>query len=456
MKKLIAVIFALLLTIGAFSEIVKVEGYGLTITQAEEDAKRRALELVEGSYIKGITKVQDMQTVMDLVISRVEGFVKVKNILEKGCEGEGQTRTCRVVAEIEVIKKEIENRLNDLLMEAGEPSIGLLIAESYSPMAGKCGYPQKPLFFRGALKPLLIDEGLKVPGLEGLASYNEKLKQYGVSKKDLLDISLAAADIASYVLVAKVQFTGRYVPDYDVCSVRMNLEANLVRADTGDIVKSYSMNEVAAGATPEAAAKKIISKNVKAFARELAKDIYQDRVIRALSDKTLRIRFNLKSPDMASEILQCLEENLYEVKKITILNQLSDVLIVGVLTDMNASQLWEKVEKACSDEFELEIGRMSSKLIEVNVISQIAKKVSETLLKFKLEKFSLIKKVKSCLAKIQGIEIIGRTSFKPYTLKVRLNTEVEDLIDKLEECDLVNIELIDVAEDGSWFLFEVK
>ena len=82
MKKLIAVIFALLLTIGAFSEIVKVEGYGLTITQAEEDAKRRALELVEGSYIKGITKVQDMQTVMDLVISRVEGFVKVKNILE--------------------------------------------------------------------------------------------------------------------------------------------------------------------------------------------------------------------------------------------------------------------------------------------------------------------------------------------------------------------------------------
>ncbi len=456
MKAKSLVLLLLAIATLAAADVVQVEGYGLTISQAEDDARRRALEIVEGSYIKAVTKVEDMQTVIDLVISRVSGFVRIKEILEKGCEGEGQARTCRVLAKIEVLRKDIEEHLKDLMIEIGEPSVGLLITESYRSAYGSCSYPGKLHFFTASLKELLVDEGLKVPQTEALASYNEKLKSEGASRKDLIDVSLALADIVSYVFAVKVQYTGRYVPDYDVCSVRMVVEANLVRADTGDIVKSYSMNEVAAGATPEAAIKKILLKSMKPFAQDLAEQIYIDRAIRALSDRSLRVRLNLKDPEMVSGVIETLQERLVNAKAISVLNRLGDVVILSVITRDSPDDLWKEIKDACSDRYEIELGRISGKMVEVNVLSQIAQSIKETYLKFKLAKFTLSKKVKECLKSINGVEILGRTSLKPYTIKVKLSIDVEDLIGALEECKAASIELLDMAEDGSWFLFQVK
>ncbi len=435
--------------------VVTVEGYGMNKQQALDDAYRVALEQVMGAWIKAKTKVKDMTPIEDLVLSRVAGYVKLKKIISY--EYDEDMESYKVVAEVEVIEGNIKEELSDLLAEAGSPSVGLMIKEEFSPKEGKCGYDLNPMFLASAgMNEMLSEEGIPVQDISSLSEYNETLKMSGVSDKDLIKVSQAAANIVSYVLYLKANYYSRHVEEYDVCSVRLNLEGKLVRSDTGEIVKAYAFSEVMAGGSPEAAINRILKKVVPKITQKVAEDIYVDMVVKALSDRNIKVRFDLPSPELMGKIRDCVIDGYVDAKKVTVVNKMGNVLILSLLTSDRTDEVWEKLKQICKD-FSIKLITQSSNFLEIEVKNVVETQgVKTIILKFDLKKFSLSKAVKVCVSNIEGIKSVKTISYKPYTLKVAMSLSVEDLIDLISSCEKFEAEVEDIAEDGSWILFSVE
>ncbi|MCD6449811.1 MAG: hypothetical protein J7L34_04810 [Thermotogaceae bacterium] len=453
------ILFVLIFSMATFAQsngmVVTVEGYGMNKQQALDDAYRRALEEVAGAWIKAKTKVEDMTPIEDLVLSRVSGFVKLKKIVSY--EYDEDMESYKVVAEVEVIEENVKEVISDLLKEAGDPSVGLIIKEEYSPKEGKCEYDLNPMFLASSgLNEKLSAEGITTPDISTLSEYNETLKKSGVSDKDLVKISQAAANIVSYILYVKANYSARYVEEYDVCSVRLNLEGKLVRADTGEIVKAYAFSEVLAGGTPEAAINRILKKIIPNVTSRVAEDIYMDRIVKALSERNIKIRFDLPDPEYMGKIEDCVVNGYIDAKKVTVVNKMGNTIILSILTMDKTDEVWEKLKDICS-EFSLSLITQSSNFLEVEVTGILnTGEIKTIVLRFDLEKFSLSKDVKSCVSNISDIKSFKRISFKPYTIEVKTYLDVEDLIDVIINCEGFEAEVEDIAEDGSWVLFSVK
>ncbi len=440
-----------------FAEIVTVEGYGNNKQEALEDAYRTALEEVAGVEITAVTKVENFQTIESYAYTRFKGYIKLIKILSEGWDDSG---FYKVVVKVDVEKERILMKLKDLMVEAGEPTVGLVIKETFKSSSDeKCSYTATPMFLNSAgLKKMLRENGLKLKGLSVISEYNKILKKEGVGKEDLINLSLAAKDIASYIIFFDVIYQSRYVPDYDVCSVRMNLEVSLVRSDTGKVVESYGFSEVAAGGTPEAAINRILKKVLNKLTEDISEAIYTDRVVKALSPKNIRVRFNLTNPEMITGIKECIFYNIESAMKISILTKMSTALIFSVLTYKTPENLWEEIKSATcmSENYDFELKAISGDLVEIDIKGELKKGETEIYLKFDLESYSLLSKLKKFLYSINGLEILGKVSLKPYTLKVKYPGDVEELLEIISSCENLQIEPIDIAEDGSWILFEVK
>jgi len=458
MRKSSIVLLILIFSIISYANstaVVTVEGYGMNKQQALDDAYRVALEQVMGAWIKAKTKVKDMTPIEDLVLSRVSGYVKLKKIISY--EYDEDMESYKVVAEVEVVEGDIKKELGSLLAEAGSPSVGLIIKEEFSPKEGKCGYNLSPMFLASAgLNEMLSEEGIPVQDISSLSEYNETLRKSGVSNKDLIKVSQAAANIVSYILYLKANYYSRHVEEYDVCSIRLNLEGKLVRADTGEIVKAYAFNEVMAGGSPEAAINRILRKVVPKITQKVAEDIYTDMVVKALSDRNIKVRFDLPNPEFMGRIKECVMNGYVDAKKVTVVNKMGNSIILSLLTSDRTEEIWEKLKGICKD-FNMKLVAQSSNFLEIEV-----KNTAEThelgtiILKFDLKKFSLLKAVKACVSNIEGIRSVKTISYKPYTLKVKTSLSVEDVIELITSCEKFEAEVEDIAEDGSWILFGVR
>jgi len=452
---LFVLIFSVLIYAKSTGTVVTVEGYGMNKQQALDDAYRRAIEEVIGTWIKAKTKVENMTPIEDLVLSRVSGYVKLKKIVEY--EYDEDMESYKIVAEVEVIETDIKDVISDLLKEAGSPSVGVIIKEEFSPKEGKCGYNLDPMFLASSgFNEKLSEEGITTPDISTLNEYNETLKKSGVSNKDLVKVSQAAANVASYILYMKANYYARHVEEYDMCSVRLNLEGKLVRADTGEVVKAYAFSEVMAGGTPEAAINRILKKIIPKVASKVAQDIYTDRVVKALSERNIKVRFDLPSPEYMGKIKECVVDGYVDAKKVTVENKMGNYIILSLLTMDKTDEVWEKLKDICGD-FNLKLIAQSSNFLEIEVKGILDTGETKTVvLKFDLKKFSLSKAVKNCISNAANINSFKRISYKPYTLKVETPLEIEDLIDMIVSCEGFEAEVEDIAEDGSWVLFSVK
>ena len=453
---------ALFLSVLTLSETVVVEGYGDTLQEAMDDARRNALEQVSGAFVKSVTKVEDFELVKDTVFSTVQGYVKILEVLEKSKEQDVTGEYWRVKAKVEVLEKEIEQRISDLMAEVGEPTVGVMVSETYRG-SGECDYTPSPDFFHLlGFSELLADRGLKIQEIGALAAYNEKLKSYGVGEKDLQDIASVAKDVASYVIAVKVDYTGRYNSYYGVCSVSMRADVKIVRTDTG---KSFgrAFKETYASSSPEKAIEWILRSrkskaNLSKIADEVAKMIYVDRTEYALNPKNIRVRLEIPDLSWVSKVME-LFENVPDVINVTRQKVTTSSVILALRTYHTPEKLWEVLKENLKSDLDMELLSISGDTIYVKVNGIIGKFKREVVLKFKIDKLSTGVKIKKCLKNFKDATLLGTVerSKEMFSFKVETELDPEDLMVEIEdmECD-VEISAEDIAEDGSWILFSAK
>ncbi len=465
MRKFLILLFAFSMYV-VFAETVIVEGYGDTLQAAKDDAKRNALEQVNGAFIKSLTKLEDLTPVKDVVFSTVEGYVKIVKILSQKKESDETGTYWYVKAKVDVMKQNVEKRLSDLMKEVGSPTVGVIIAEKYRNESGysQCSYPFKPDFFEKlGFKGKLADKGLQVQEIGALAEYNKKLESYGVSSEDLQNISSVSKDIASYIILVKTDYVGRYNSDYGVCSVSMRSDIQIVRTDTGK-ARSLSFTETYAGYSPEKVIEWILKSDkskasIDKMASDVVKTIYIDRAEYAFNPKNIRVRMDLDNIDWIGEISKLLE-NLPDVMSVTRQKITGKTVIFALRTYHTPDKLWEVMKENLSSDLDMELYNISGDAIAIKIHNLMAPVEREIVLKFKIDKLSTGVKIKRCLKKLSDVKFLGTVSRSRdmYAFKVETEMDPDDLMDIVEgmECRGINIEAEDIAEDGSWILFSAR
>ncbi|EKF50285.1 lipoprotein [Thermosipho africanus H17ap60334] len=108
----------------------------------------------------------------------------------------------------------------------------------------------------GYIEPIfenkLLESGINLVSKE----YSRKLAQY--SDPNILS-KLAILSAAKYVINIKVNYGEAYSSEYKIWSMRLFLNVQIINTLTGQIVKSENFEDVAAGATKEAALSKILN-----------------------------------------------------------------------------------------------------------------------------------------------------------------------------------------------------
>ena len=459
---LILVFFA----VAIFAEIVVVEGYGETLQAAKDDARRNALEQVNGAFIKSLTKLEDLTPVKDVVFSTVEGYVKIVKILEQRKESDETGDYWYVKAKVEVMKENVEKRLSDLMKEVGSPTVGVVIAEKYQNESdySQCSYPFKPEFFEKlGFKGKLAEKGLQIQEIGALAEYNKKLESYGVSSEDLQDISSVSKDIASYIVLVKVDYVGRYNSDYGVCSVSMRSDIQIVRTDTGK-ARSLSYTETYAGYSPEKVIEWILKStksraNIERISSDVVKTIYIDRAEYAFNPKNIRVRIDLDDIDWIRKISELLE-NLPDVMNVTRQKIAGKTVIFALRTYHTPDKLWEIMKENLSSDLDMELYNISGDTIAIKVHSLMIPIKREIVLKFKIDKLSTGVKIKRCLMKLSDVKFLGTVSRGKdmYAFKIESEMDPDELMELIEEMDCrgISIEAEDIADDGSWILFSAS
>ncbi len=462
MKKFLAFL-VLLISLIVLPETTIVEGYGDTLQAAKDDARRNALEQVNGAFIKSLTKLEDLTPVEDVVFSTVEGYVKILKILDQKKESDETGTYWHVKAKVEVMKKSVEERLSDLMKEVGSPTVGVMIAEKYENESGysQCSYPFKPEFFEKlGFKGELADKGLQIQEIGALAEYNKRLESYGVSSEDLQNISSVSKDIASYIILVKVDYVGRYNSDYSVCSVSMRSDIQVVRTDTGK-ARTLSFTETYAGYSPEKVIEWILRSkkskaNIERISSNVVKTIYIDRAEYAFNPKNIRVRMDLDNIDWIEKVSELLE-NLPDVMNVARQKITGKTVIFALRTYHTPDKLWEVMKENLSSDLNMELYNISGDTVAVKVHGLMAPIRREVILKFSIDKLSTGLKIKRCLMKLSGVKFLGTVSRGKdmYAFKVETEMDPDELIETIEgmDCRGITMEAEDIADDGSWILF---
>ena len=464
------VVLALLLTLlGAlFGEIVVVEECGMTRQEARDRAMRTALEQVNGAFITSRTKVEDFQAIEDIVYSRVKGFVRIVEVLKEWQEDDGYGNLLHCVrAKVEVQKQKVEERISQLMESVGNPTIVVITVENYvnRDYTSRCRIGSSFGFFeKFGFKGFLKDRGLEVQEISAdlVDRIKYEISREGFSPRVVDELVSDAKDIASYVVAVKADGYGTYVPDYDVCSVKLETLVKIIRTDTrktidlsysGKIAKYLPMNAV------EWLLRNPRSEtNLEKIADDIAQRIYMDRVEYAFNPKNVRVRLILPRLDIASKVEELIR-GLPEVQNVSKQLSRGNELVLAVQTYRTPERLWDLMHETLKGDIDMELVDLGGDTIVVKV-NQLMTGGGEVVLKFKIDRLSTGVKIKKCLMNLEGVKFLGTVgrSKEMYEFKIETDMDVEDLMVSVEEmnCSGVEITAEDVADDGSWILFSAR
>jgi len=241
--------------------VVEAEGCGLTEDEAVKDALRNAVEKGIGVAILGETYVENALPIESKVVTKVMGYVKNYEIIDSS-EKDG---VVYVKVKASVLKALVEETFADMLRAVGNPVTLMLFKDEKD-------------YGRFYLAKYLVDNGLKLVSPEFSEQiikntyYSEAVEK--VDKEVLR--KLAMLSLANYIVVGKARYTAKYVEDYDMWSERVLMNFQIIRTDNGQIIYSDVLEDVAIGATKEAAISKIIKSKLPLYAEKLVKKGIED------------------------------------------------------------------------------------------------------------------------------------------------------------------------------------
>lgn len=200
--------------------------------EAIEDALRRAVEQVIGTYIDSETQVENMQVISDKILSKARGFVEGYEILdEKQVPGLYRVRVRATMA-----TRDVESNLRAIGLlydRVGKPRILVVIPETHIGRRATDPAAETEIIRR------FLREGFKVVDQAQVKKIRE-----GESVRRILDGDVKAAQILAKQFDAEILVVGEAFSESagaqsdlaGLYSCRARIEARGIRADTGDIL----------------------------------------------------------------------------------------------------------------------------------------------------------------------------------------------------------------------------
>jgi hypothetical protein len=259
----------------AEGEVVEAEGFSamtgdlIGVKRASlQDAFKNAIEKVVGIFISARTMVDKAVTIQQNILGKTDGYIKKHDVIKEGQEPDGLYHT-RIRALVST--KQIQNDLKELdILQSpavGNPRVAILLDETVE------GSDAQTTACSDGLAQGLLERGYKVVDRSELAAI-----RVAEATKDLLSgNSEKALKPIVQKLNAEVVITGKAGGSLltsqglgGLISFRGALTAKALKAQTGDILATVTVQGSGLDATKEAAALKAMSNLGKNAAIDLS------------------------------------------------------------------------------------------------------------------------------------------------------------------------------------------
>lgn len=265
----------------AEGEVVEAEGMAamtndlLAVKRAAlEDARKNAVEKVVGVLISARTMVEKAITIQQNILAKTDGYVKNYEILKEGKEADGIYHTrIRAFVAFQQVKDDL--KASDILKSpaVGNPRVAVLLDESVEGSEGQS------TSCSDAIAQGLIEKGYKVVDRSELAAI-----RVAEATKDLLaGNSEKALKPIVQKLNAEVVITGKASSQLltaqglgGLISYRATLTGKALKAQTGEILATVSVQASGLDAIKEAAAQKSLANLGKNASSDLSGRIAQE------------------------------------------------------------------------------------------------------------------------------------------------------------------------------------
>ncbi|HEX3043911.1 MAG TPA: hypothetical protein VHY08_04080 [Bacillota bacterium] len=261
----IILIFLLIFTIHIppiMAEEVAVEVEGIAeihdgdLLQAKEaaisDALRAAVERVMGTLVDAQTRVENYELLDDSILTRSVGYVTDYEVIEIREDGEYLKVLIRAVVKEDAIIDELDT-LKIMVKRAGKPRVMVIVPEEYM---------KKPATNPAAETAII--QGLLAVGFPVIdpaqlkRSHNlESLRR--IVNGDNEELRSLATDYGAEIMVLGEAICERFGYYYGFISCRATLTVRVVRADTGEILVTHSVQMSGAEVTEGNAVKKALA-----------------------------------------------------------------------------------------------------------------------------------------------------------------------------------------------------
>ncbi len=259
----------------ADGEVVEAEGLAAVTDDllgvkraAQSDAYKNAIEKVVGVFISARTMVDKAITIQQNILGKTDGYIKKHEIIKEGKEADG---LYHMHIRALVSYKQIQNDLKELdvlqLPTVGNPRVAILLDETIE------GSEVQVTACSDGLSQGLLERGYKVVDRSELAAI-----RVAEATKDLLsgDQAKALKPIVQK-LNAEVVVTGKAAASLltaqglgGLISYRATMTAKAIKAQTGEILATVTIQGSGLDATKEAAAQKAMAALGKNAANDLS------------------------------------------------------------------------------------------------------------------------------------------------------------------------------------------
>ncbi len=251
--------------------------------KAIEDAQRKAVEQVVGTFVSASTLVQNFQVIDDQILTKSKGFVKSYKVLDEKVDG----NVYIVRIEAQVLLSDVKNSIDaiqNMLAMKEYPRVMLLIAEQN---IGQSGFSYwwgatSGSTDLGVVENTIINEwgskGFRFVDHRVLAGKIKKRKAYQVTSAQ--GLSTQQAEEIANLSDAQIVLTGTAIAK-DVGTImgtqmhsgQANISVRVINTDNGEILATATVHAAAAHIDPVTAGTKALQKAAKKLCDELLEKV---------------------------------------------------------------------------------------------------------------------------------------------------------------------------------------
>ncbi len=237
---------------------VEVTGIGMSEAEAVNDALRKAVEEVAGTFIYSHSETEDFALVRDTVLARAAGFVQSKEVLSsvEQIDGSWEVRV-RAVVSVQGIE-DTWGVVQNLLTQMGRPRIMVVITEEID------GEIQADSTVQTRIEALLLESGFRLVNRDQLEAIDQRNIAAAVAANNPAAIQAIAQRYGAQLFItgSTSAALGERTTAYGAVQInRYGADGDIkcYRSDTAELLSSRNGRIQAVDEVPRLAAKKALS-----------------------------------------------------------------------------------------------------------------------------------------------------------------------------------------------------